>query len=93
MAIWQHDSVYLEAYIRPNKIYIYHIPHPFTECVRGVRTQKRKSAVIMLKRNQNAPYSTSIKEMHLGLFAIYSYLPSFRADIPAIQQEQKTQNF
>jgi len=47
----------------------------------------------MLKRNQNAPYSTSIKEMHLGLFAIYSYLPSFRADIPAIQQEQKTQNF
>jgi hypothetical protein len=23
MAIWQHDSAYLEAYIRPNNIYIY----------------------------------------------------------------------
>jgi hypothetical protein len=33
MAIWQHDSAYLEAYIKPNKIYIYHMPRPFTECV------------------------------------------------------------
>jgi hypothetical protein len=44
----------------------------------------------MLKCNQNNPFSTSIEELCLDLFAIY--LPFFRADIPAIQQEQKTEN-
>jgi len=45
----------------------------------------------MLKHNQTTPISTSIKEVCLDLFA--THLPFFRADIPAIQQEQKTENF
>jgi hypothetical protein len=57
----------------------------------GVPPQKIKSAVIMLKHNQTTPFSTSIKELCLDLFAIH--LPFFRADIPAIQQEKITENF
>ena len=63
--------------------YLHHLGFP--------HKKKMNSAVIMLKRNQNTPLSTSIKELPLDLFAIH--LPFFRADIPAIQQEQKTENF